>query len=124
MGLPFGRFAPCRIVLLSYTDGQALQANGALSALEKGGVVQSQEYPVENKRRSSTSRSPISVLALACGSVSTSSAPSSRHKSTVLKQAKLINNSGYNSAERDSCKGIIFSNITQSMQLVPPPSWT
>jgi guanine nucleotide-binding protein G(i) subunit alpha len=39
-------------------------------------------------------------------------------QSTVLKQMKLIHHGGYNDAERDSYKEIIFSNTIQSMRCV------
>ncbi|KJA23442.1 hypothetical protein HYPSUDRAFT_201456 [Hypholoma sublateritium FD-334 SS-4] len=39
-------------------------------------------------------------------------------KSTVLKQMKLIHHGGYNDAERDSYKEIIFSNTVQSMRAI------
>ena len=97
-----------------------MQANGASSTLEKGGFAQPQGYLVEKKRPDSTSHSPIGELALARGSAPTPTvltalslapaAPSSQ-KSTVLKQAKLINHSGYNSAERNWCEGLVFSSI-------------
>ena len=41
-----------------------------------------------------------------------------RIQSTVLKQMKLIHNGGYNDAERESYKEIIFSNTLQSMRYV------
>jgi guanine nucleotide-binding protein subunit alpha len=39
-------------------------------------------------------------------------------KSTVLKQLKLINGGGYSDEERTFFKGVIFTNIVQSMQAV------
>lgn len=39
-------------------------------------------------------------------------------QSTVLKQMKLIHNGGYNDAEREQYKEIIFSNTIQSMRCV------
>ena len=39
-------------------------------------------------------------------------------QSTVLKQMKLIHHGGYNEAERDSYKEIIYSNTIQSMRCV------
>lgn len=41
-----------------------------------------------------------------------------RLQSTVLKQMKLIHHGGYNEAERDSYKEIIYSNTIQSMRCV------
>ena len=41
-----------------------------------------------------------------------------RTQSTVLKQMKLIHHGGYNDAERESYKEIIYSNTIQSMRCV------
>ena len=39
-------------------------------------------------------------------------------KSTILKQMKLIHDTGYSKEDRDSYKEIIFSNTIQSMRVI------
>jgi len=39
-------------------------------------------------------------------------------KSTILKQMKLIHDTGYSKEDRESFKEIIFSNTIQSMRVI------
>ncbi|RKP01345.1 hypothetical protein CXG81DRAFT_12092 [Caulochytrium protostelioides] len=39
-------------------------------------------------------------------------------KSTILKQMKLINDTGYSEEEREAFREIVFSNIVQSMRII------
>ena len=63
-------------------------------------------------------RSVLSVPQLDCDTSKNGTDPEFLDQSTVLKQMKLIHHGGYNEAERDSYKEIIFSNTVQSMRAI------
>lgn len=67
------------------------------------------EIESQLKRDRASAKNEIKMLLLGAGESG---------KSTVLKQMKLIHHGGYNNAERESYKEIIFSNTIQSMRAI------
>ncbi|KAI0338293.1 heterotrimeric G protein alpha subunit B [Trametopsis cervina] len=79
------------------------------SVVDDEAKARNDEIENQLKRDRQLAKNEIKMLLLGAGESG---------KSTVLKQMKLIHHGGYNEAERDSYKEIIFSNTIQSMRAI------
>ncbi|KAG1109740.1 hypothetical protein G6F42_015560 [Rhizopus arrhizus] len=72
-------------------------------------AIRNKEIDTQIKQAKANSLREIKLLLLGAGESG---------KSTVLKQMKLIHDSGYTKEERDEFKEIIYSNTVQSMRVI------
>jgi len=79
------------------------------SPVDEEAKARNDEIENQLKRDRMQAKNEIKMLLLGAGESG---------KSTVLKQMKLIHHGGYNDAERESYKEIIYSNTIQSMRAV------
>jgi len=80
-----------------------------LSAEEQERKKKNDEIEEQLKMEKLNSSKEVKMLLLGAGESG---------KSTILKQMKLIHDSGYSSEEREAFKEIIFSNTVQSMRVI------
>ncbi|KAJ3331312.1 guanine nucleotide-binding protein subunit alpha [Blyttiomyces sp. JEL0837] len=81
----------------------------AQSAEDKETKMRNDEIDAALKKEKLNLRNEVKMLLLGAGESG---------KSTILKQMKLIHDSGYNNDEREAFKEIIFSNTVQSMRVI------
>jgi len=79
------------------------------SPVDEEAKARNDEIENQLKRDRMQAKNEIKMLLLGAGESG---------KSTVLKQMKLIHHGGYNDAERESYKEIIYSNTIQSMRAI------
>jgi len=79
------------------------------SPVDSEARARNDEIETQLKRDRLQAKNEIKMLLLGAGESG---------KSTVLKQMKLIHHGGYNDAERESYKEIIYSNTIQSMRAI------
>ncbi|GJE90016.1 heterotrimeric G protein alpha subunit alpha [Phanerochaete sordida] len=79
------------------------------TGVDDGAKARNDEIENQLKRDRAMAKNEIKMLLLGAGESG---------KSTVLKQMKLIHNGGYNDAEREQYKEIIYSNTIQSMRAI------
>lgn len=79
------------------------------SPVDEEAKARNDEIENQLKRDRMQAKNEIKMLLLGAGESG---------KSTVLKQMKLIHHGGYNEAERESYKEIIYSNTIQSMRAI------
>ncbi|RUS13582.1 guanine nucleotide-binding protein subunit alpha [Endogone sp. FLAS-F59071] len=80
-----------------------------MSAEEKEGRRKNDEIENQLKRDKLSLKNEVKMLLLGAGESG---------KSTILKQMKMIHDSGYSRDERESFREIIFSNTVQSMRVI------
>jgi len=80
-----------------------------LSAEEKEKKLRNDEIENQLKKEKASASSEVKMLLLGAGESG---------KSTILKQMKLIHDSGYSKEEKEAFKEIIFSNTVQSMRVI------
>ncbi|KAI8804578.1 guanine nucleotide binding protein, alpha subunit [Cladochytrium replicatum] len=80
-----------------------------MSADERERKRKNDEIDTQLKRERMNMRNEVKMLLLGAGESG---------KSTILKQMKLIHDSGYSLEEREAFKEIIFSNTVQSMRVI------